>query len=63
MTAKTSEPQTPPEPAEPPDYVGHRERLRERFRKSGPDALGDYELMELALFSALPRRDTNPLAK
>ena len=63
MTVKPSEPQTPPNPAEPPDYVGHRERLRERFRKSGPDALSDYELLELALFPALPRRDTKPLAK
>jgi DNA repair protein RadC len=61
MTAKTSE--TPSEPAEPPDYVGHRERLRERFRSAGPQALSDYELLELALFPALPRRDTKPLAK
>ena len=59
MTTKTSE----PKPSEPPDYIGHRERLRERFRKSGPDALSDYELLELALFPALPRRDTKPLAK
>jgi DNA repair protein RadC len=63
MALKTSEPQTPPEPAETPHYHGHRERLRERFRKSGPDALSDYELLELALFPALPRRDTKPLAK
>lgn len=46
-----------------PHYLGHRERLRERFRKSGADALGDYELLELVLFRALPRRDTKPLAK
>ncbi len=46
-----------------PHYLGHRERLRERFRKSGGDALGDYELLELVLFRALPRRDTKPLAK
>ena len=63
MAIKSSEPQTPSNPSEPPDYVGHRERLRERFRKSGPDALSDYELLELALFPALPRRDTKPLAK
>jgi len=46
-----------------PHYSGHRERLRERFRKGGSDALPDYELLELILFRALPRRDTKPLAK
>lgn len=44
-------------------YLGHRERLRERFYSAGADALSDYELLEMALFSALPRRDTKPLAK
>jgi DNA repair protein RadC len=47
----------------PPDYLNHRERLRSRFITGGPDALPDYELMELALFSAIPRRDVKPLAK
>jgi DNA repair protein RadC len=42
---------------------GHRERLRERFLKGGADAMPDYELLELVLFSALPRKDTKPLAK
>jgi len=42
---------------------GHRERLRARFLKSGADTLPDYELLELTLFAALPRRDTKPLAK
>lgn len=46
-----------------PHYHGHRERLRERFRKGGAEALGDYELLELILFRALPRRDVKPLAK
>src|SRR6202051_1990827 len=46
-----------------PHYHGHRERLRERFHSAGPDALSDYELLEMALFPALPRRDTKPLAK
>ena len=49
--------------AETPHYHGHRERLRERFYGAGPDALSDYELLEMALFPALPRRDTKPLAK
>jgi DNA repair protein RadC len=46
-----------------PHYLGHRERLRKRFREGGADALPDYELLELILFRALPRRDTKPLAK
>jgi len=44
-------------------HSGHRERLRERFRNGGADALPDYELLELLLFRALPRRDTKELAK
>jgi DNA repair protein RadC len=46
-----------------PHYHGHRERLRGRFRDAGADALSDYELLELLLFRALPRRDLKPLAK
>ena len=42
---------------------GHRERLRARFLKGGAEAMPDYELLELALFAAIPRRDTKPLAK
>lgn len=43
--------------------AGHRERLRARFLKGGPDGLHDYELLELVLFRAIPRRDVKPLAK
>jgi DNA repair protein RadC len=46
-----------------PHYLGHRERLRERFLTGGADAMPDYELMELTLFAAVPRRDVKPLAK
>ena len=46
-----------------PHYVGHRERLRERFLIGGAEALPDYEIMELVLFAAIPRRDVKPLAK
>ena len=46
-----------------PHYYGHRERLRGRFREAGADAVSDYELLELLLFRALPRRDVKPLAK
>jgi DNA repair protein RadC len=49
--------------AVPPHYLGHRDRLRERFAIGGADALGDYELLELVLFRSLPRRDVKPLAK
>ena len=38
-----------------PHYLGHRERLRRRFREAGADALPDYELLELILFRAVPR--------
>ena len=38
-----------------PHYHGHRERLRQRFFDAGSDALQDYELLELVLFSAIPR--------
>jgi DNA repair protein RadC len=47
----------------PPHFHGHRERLRGRFLKGGADALADYELLELILFRAIPRRDVKPLAK
>ncbi len=44
--------------AQAPDHSGHRQRLRDRFRRGGADAVPDYELLELILFRALPRRDT-----
>lgn len=46
-----------------PHYQGHRTRLRERFKQGGPGAMPDYELLELILFRAIPRRDTKPIAK
>ncbi|TIN94750.1 MAG: JAB domain-containing protein [Mesorhizobium sp.] len=48
---------------EKPHYLGHRDRLRERFASAGPDALPDYELLELLLFRLIPRADTKPAAK
>jgi DNA repair protein RadC len=53
---------TKPAEAEP-SHTGHRERLRNRFMTGGADALPDYELVELLLFAAIPRRDVKPLAK
>jgi DNA repair protein RadC len=63
MPADANEPAKLPGLAEAPHYHGHRERLRERFREAGADALSDYELLEMVLFRALPRRDVKPLAK
>src|SRR3954466_3385448 len=65
MDDQPAPPKNPPEnpPAEPPHYHGHRQRLRERFLTAGADALSDYELLEMVLFTAQPRRDMKPLAK
>ena len=47
-----------------PSYIkDHRKRLRERFLVGGPAAMPDYELLELVLFRAIPRRDVKPLAR
>jgi DNA repair protein RadC len=46
-----------------PHYWGHRERLRQRFREGGQEAMPEYELLELLLFNAIPRIDVKPLAK
>lgn len=46
-----------------PDHTGRRQRLRQRFLKSGAGALADYELLEMILYAASPRIDTKPLAK
>ena len=48
---------------EAPHYHGHRERLRKRLMEAGPGALADYEILELILFRAIPRKDVKPLAK
>ncbi|MCI5050105.1 MAG: DNA repair protein RadC [Rickettsiales bacterium] len=48
---------------ETPHYIGHRQRLRERFLSSDKEQFSDYELLELLLFNAKPRGDVKPLAK
>jgi DNA repair protein RadC len=55
----------PQQPAidDAPHYRGHRQRLRARFLEAGPQALADYEMLELVLFRAIPHRDVKPLAK
>ena len=47
----------------PEDRLGHRQRLREKFEKHEQEAFLDYELLELILTYAIPRRDVKPLAK
>ena len=44
-------------------HAGHRERLRERYDRSGMDDYADHEVLELLLTYAIPRRDVKPLAK
>jgi DNA repair protein RadC len=63
MPADTNQQPDQPAPAETPHYHGHRERLRERFHGAGPDALSDYELLEMVLFTAKAQGDVKPLAK
>lgn len=52
-----------PVPASDDHRRNHRKRLRTRFMKGGANAMPDYELLELVLFRAIPRRDVKPLAK
>jgi len=43
-------------------HQGHRERLRQRFQEQGLDGFTDIQALELLLFYAIPRKDTNPIA-
>jgi len=64
MSAKPRSNAPKADPAEgQPHYLGHRERLRSRFRDAGAEAVSDYELLELILFRTIPQRDLKPLAK
>ncbi|MCF6273311.1 MAG: DNA repair protein RadC [Rhodobacteraceae bacterium] len=56
-------PAVKPAKAPEPHYTNHRQRLRARFMRAGATALADYEMLELVLFRAIPRRDVKPLAK
>jgi len=54
----------PPASGKQPSYIAdHRQRLRARFMQGGAAAIPDYELLELVLFRAIPRRDVKPLAR
>ena len=43
-------------------HKGHREKMRQRFLATGLDGFADHEALELLLYYALPRQDTNPIA-
>lgn len=43
-------------------HDGHRQRLRERFRREGLDNFTEVQVLELLLFHTILRKDTNPLA-
>ena len=43
-------------------HDGHREKMRRRFRETGLQGFADHEALELLLYYAIPRRDTNPIA-
>ncbi len=45
------------------DHRGHRDRLRQRYLENGIESLQDYEILEMLLFYAIPRKDTKPIAK
>ena len=51
------------DPADPPDHLGHRDRLRARFAEARGEGMADYEFLELLLFRSIPRRDVKPIAK
>lgn len=46
-----------------PSYLGHRERLRTRFMADEGASMPDYEMLELLLTYAIPRRDVKQIAK
>ena len=43
-------------------HAGHRERLKNRFLTEGLDTFTDIQVLELLLFYAVVRQDTNPIA-
>jgi len=46
-----------------PDYIGHRKRIKEKYKKGGLNGWLDYEVLEFALSYSIPRRDTKLMAK
>jgi DNA repair protein RadC len=46
-----------------PTYAGHRQRIKDKYKKSGVEGWLDYEVLELVLSYAIARKDTKPIAK
>ena len=44
-------------------YIGHRQRIKDKYKKSGIDGWLDYEILELVLSYSIARKDTKPIAK
>ncbi|MEQ1495866.1 MAG: DNA repair protein RadC [Novosphingobium sp.] len=57
------EPHVADDKSEAHDGAGHRARLRARLLAGGSEALGDHEVVEYLLMTAIPRKDVKPLAK
>lgn len=47
---------------EKPIHTGHRQRLKERFRKEGLSTFNEINALELLLFYCIPKQDTNEIA-
>ena len=43
-------------------HAGHRERVKQRFRKEGLDGFEDHEVLELLLYYGIPQKDVNAIA-
>ncbi len=43
-------------------HDGHRDRMREKFRKTGFEGMHPHEMLEMLLFYSVPRKDTNEMA-
>ncbi|MBR5598667.1 MAG: DNA repair protein RadC [Alphaproteobacteria bacterium] len=63
MALKKTKEETKTNKEDKPDYIGHRQRLKARFLVDNGRSMPDYELLELILMFALPRKDVKPLAK
>ena len=46
-----------------PSYLGHRKRIKEKYKSAGFNGWLDYEVLEFALSYAIPRKDTKPIKK
>lgn len=46
-----------------PDYLAHRERIKNKYKAKGKVGFVDYEILELLLTYAIPRKDVKPIAK